>query len=167
MQQSGIYEQLITQLVEKRLDRERFYVGERELSAAEASVWLSRFLGNILEYAIGSVPSGDQQLQQQIQLSNELLLWLKERLQDDGLIEENLLDSQGKILTALYELENPVAANLKQYVEDTFPLTGLTQSELFCGSNAGLSLESELKREILSADKIYWLVSFIKLNRLG
>ncbi len=32
----------------------------------------------------------------------------------------------------------------------------------FCGSNAGLSLESELKREILSADKIYWLVSFIK-----
>lgn len=162
MQQSGIYEQLITQLVEKRLDREHFYVGERKLSPVEASIWLSRFLGNILEYAIGSVPSGDQQLQQQIQLSNELLLWLKERLQDDGLIEENLLDSQGKILTALYELENPVAANLKQYVEDIFPLTGLTQSELFCGSNAGLSLESELKREILSADKIYWLVSFIK-----
>ncbi|SJL83570.1 DUF3427 domain-containing protein [Vibrio palustris] len=162
MQQSGIYEQLITQLVEKRLDRERFYVGERELSAGEASVWLSRFLGNILDYAIGSVPAGDQQLQQQIELSNELLLWLKERLQDDGLIEENLLDSQGKILTALYELENPVAANLKQYVNDIFPLTGLTQSELFCGSNAGLSLESELKREILSADKIYWLVSFIK-----
>ena len=162
MQQSGIYEQLITQLVEKRLDRERFYVGERELTAAEASVWLSRFLGNILDYAIGSIPKGDQQLQQQIELSNELLLWLKERLQDDGLIEENLIDSQGKILTALYELENPVAANLKQYVEDVFPLTGLTQSELFCGSNAGLSLESELKREILSADKIYWLVSFIK-----
>lgn len=162
MQQSGIYEQLITQLVEKRLDRERFYVGERTLSSSEASVWLSRFLSNILEYAIGSVPTGNDQLQQQIALSNELLLWLKERLQDDGLIEENLLSSQGKILTALYELENPIAANLKQYVEDIFPLTGLTQSELFCGSNAGLSLESELKREILSADKIYWLVSFIK-----
>ena len=47
-------------------------------------------------------------------------------------------------------------------MEDIFPLTGLTQSELFCGSNAGLSLESELKREILSSDTIYWLVSFIK-----
>lgn len=32
----------------------------------------------------------------------------------------------------------------------------------FCGSNAGISLDTELKREILSADKIYWLVSFIK-----
>src|SRR5699024_9947608 len=86
---------------------------------------------------------------------------------DEELLRENLLDSQGRILTALYELDNPIAADLKQYVEDIFPLTGLTQSELFCGSNAGLSLESELKREILSADKIYWLVSFIKLAVIG
>lgn len=81
---------------------------------------------------------------------------------DDDFIEENLIHSQGKILTALYQLENPVAANLKQYVSDIFPLTGLSQSELFCGNNAGISLDTELKREILSADKIYWLVSFIK-----
>lgn len=162
MQQTGIYEQLITNLIESRLDRERFYVGERQLSSADAAVWLSRFLSNILEFAIESVPSGDHRLQEQIELSNQLLMWLKGQIQDDGFLEENLLDSQGKILTALYELENPVAANLKQYVEDIFPLTGLTQSELFSGSNAGLSLESELKREILSADRIYWLVSFIK-----
>ncbi|WP_372985138.1 DUF3427 domain-containing protein [Marinobacter sp.] len=162
MQQTGIYEQLITKLIQSRLDREKFYVGERQLSSAEASVWLSRFLSNILEFAIESVPTGENRLQEQIELSNQLLMWLKGQIQDDGFLEENLLDSQGKILTALYELENPVAADLKQYVEDIFPLTGLTQSELFSGSNAGLSLESELKREILSADKIYWLVSFIK-----
>ncbi len=162
MQQTGIYEQLITKLIESRLDRNRFYVGERQLNSSEASVWLSRFLSNILEFAIEAVPSGDDRLQEQIDLSNQLLMWLKNQISDEGFLEENLLDSQGKILTALYELENPVAANLKQYVEDVFPLTGLTQSELFSGSNAGLSLESELKREILSADKIYWLVSFIK-----
>jgi superfamily II DNA or RNA helicase len=162
MQQAGIYEQLITQLVESRLDRDRFYIGERQLNANEASVWLSRFLSNVLEYAISSIPSCEDRLQQQIELSNQLLMWLKERLQDKDFFEENLLDSQGKILTALYDLENPVSGDLRQYVENVFPLTGLTQSELFCGSNAGLSLESELKREILSADKIYWLVSFIK-----
>lgn len=162
MQQTGIYEQLITKLVESRLDRDKFYVGERQLNNAEASVWLSRFLSSILEFAIEAVPSGDDRLQEQIKLSNQLLMWLKSQISDEGFIAENLLDSQGKLLTALYELKNPVAANLKQYVEDIFPLTGLTQSELFSGSNAGLSLESELKREILSADKIYWLVSFIK-----
>ncbi|WP_217522796.1 DUF3427 domain-containing protein [Vibrio metschnikovii] len=162
MQQVGIYEQLITQLIESRIDRERFYVGERELNSSEASTWLSRFLSHILEYAIDAVPAGDDRLQQQITLSNQLLLWLKTQIQDDDFIEDNLLASQGKILTALYALENPVSANLKNYINDIFPLTGLSQSELFCGSNAGLSLESELKREILSADKIYWLVSFIK-----
>ncbi|MAK68237.1 DEAD/DEAH box helicase family protein, partial [Methylophaga sp.] len=162
MQQVGIYEQLITQLIESRIDRERFYVGERELNGNEASVWLSRFLSHILEYAIESVPASDDRLQQQISLSNQLLLWLKTQIQDKDFIEDNLLTSQGKILTALYDLENPVSADLKNYINDIFPLTGLTQSELFCGSNAGLSLESELKREILSADKIYWLVSFIK-----
>ncbi|GAB3486736.1 DUF3427 domain-containing protein [Marinomonas epiphytica] len=162
MQQVGIYEQLITKLISSRIDRERFYIGERELSSNEASVWLSRFLSNILEHAIDAIPSGDDRLQHQIELSNQLLLWLKDQIQDDGFIEDNLLHSQGKILTALYDLENPIAADLKKYIEDIFPLTGVTQSELFCGNNAGLTLESELKREILSADKIYWLVSFIK-----
>ncbi|WJG09403.1 DEAD/DEAH box helicase [Aliiglaciecola sp. LCG003] len=162
MQQVGIYEQLITQLIASRIDRKRFYVGERELNSSEASTWLSRFLSHIIEYAIDSVPAADDRLQQQITLSNQLLLWLKTQIQDKDLIEDNLLVSQGKILTALYELENPVSADFKNYIKDISPLTGLTQSELFCGSNAGLSLESELKREILSADKIYWLVSFIK-----
>lgn len=162
MQQIGIYEQLITKMIASSIDRERFYVGERQLNSSEASVWLSRFLSHILEYAIESVPSSDDRLQQQIALSNQLLLWLKTQVQDSDFIEDNLLVSQGKILTALYEFENPVSANLKNYINDIFPLTGLSQSELFCGSNAGLSLESELKREILSADKIYWLVSFIK-----
>jgi superfamily II DNA or RNA helicase/HKD family nuclease len=162
MQQVGIYEQLVTQLINSRIDRKRFYVGERELNSSDASVWLSRFLSQILEYAIESVPACDDRLQQQIALSNQLLLWLKTKIQDKNFIEENLIASQGKILTALYELENPISADLKNYINNIFPLTGLSQSELFCGSNAGLSLESELKREIMSADKIYWLVSFIK-----
>ncbi len=34
MNQTGIYEQLITQLVEQNLDRDSFYVGERTLESA-------------------------------------------------------------------------------------------------------------------------------------
>ncbi|MFV9473692.1 DUF3427 domain-containing protein [Advenella sp. RU8] len=162
MQQIGIYEQLITQLITKRLNRDKFYVGERELEPAEASMWLSRFLCHVFEYAISSIPSGENQVQQQVQLSNELLFWLKNKLNDKDFIDDNLLDCQGKILTALFEKENPIAADFNKYVDDVFPLTGLSQSELFSGSNAGLSLDSEIKREILSSDKIYWLVSFIK-----
>lgn len=162
MQQLGIYEQLITQLVASRLDRSRYYVDERSLTSSEAAKWLANFLTPIFEYAIAEVPAGDDQLINQIDLANKLLLWLKQQFAEQKVFADNLLDSKGKILRAIYDTQNPIAHNLKDYVENVFPLTGLRQSELFCGSNAGISLETELKREILSADKIYWLVSFIK-----
>ena len=162
MNQTGLYEQLITQLVEQNLDRESFHVGERLLEAGEAATWLSRFLTRLIEIAMDSVPSGDSRIHEQIGLANTIVQWLSKHIKDDQLISENLLDSQGKILTALFDKSNPIAADLPKYVESIMPITGLTQSELFCGSNVGVSLETEIKREIQSSDKIYWLVSFIK-----
>jgi len=162
MSQTGIYEQLITQLVEQNLDRDAFYVGERTLEAGEAATLLSRFLTRIIEIAMDSVPNGDSRIHQQIKLANTIVQWLSQHIRDEALISENLLDSQGKILTALFDKSNPIAADLPKYVESIMPITGLSQSELFCGSNVGISLETEIKREIQSSDKIYWLVSFIK-----
>lgn len=162
MNQTGIYEQLITQLVEQNLDRETFHVGERALESAEAATWLSRFLTRIIEIAMDSVPSGDNRISEQISLANTIVQWLSKHIRDAELITENLIDSRGKILTALFDKTNPIAADLPKYVDAIMPITGLTQSELFCGSNVGISLETEIKREIQSCDKIYWLVSFIK-----
>jgi len=162
MNQTGIYEQLITQLVEQNLDRESFYVGERALEPGEAATWLSRFLTRIIEIAMDSVPHSDNRISEQINLANTIVQWLSKHVRDEQLITENLLDSQGKILTALFDKANPIAADLPKYVESIMPITGLTQSELFCGSNVGVSLETEIKREIQSSDKIYWFVSFIK-----
>jgi hypothetical protein len=162
MNQIGIYEQLITQLIERNIDRDIFYVGDRQLEANEATLWLSRFLTKVISYAIDSIPSGEERIQEQISLANRLILWIKEHISDDDFIDENLIASKGRILTALFDKKNPIATDLEKYSVSIFPLTGLTQSELFCGSNAGLSLESELKREISSSDEIYWLVSFIK-----
>lgn len=162
MNQTGIYEQLITQLVEQKLDRDKYYVGERTIEGAEAATCLSRFLTRIIEIAMDSVPNCDLRVLEQINLANTIVKWLSEHIDDHALISENLIDSQGKILTALFDKNNPIAADLPKYVDSIMPITGLTQSELFCGSNVGISLETEIKREILSSDKIYWLVSFIK-----
>ena len=162
MHTTGIYEQLITQLVEQNLDRETFHVGERSLEAGEAATWLSRFLTRLIEIAMDSVPNGESRIHEQINLANTIVQWLSTHIKDEQLISENLIDSQGKILTALFDKANPIAADLPKYVDAIMPITGLTQSELFCGSNVGVSLETEIKREIQSSDKIYWLVSFIK-----
>ena len=94
MEQVGIYEKLITQLVEKRLDKDIFFVGERKLEVAEASIWLSRFLTKVIEYVINSVPADENQVINQISLANRLVMWLKEHINDDDFIDENLIDSQ-------------------------------------------------------------------------
>ncbi len=162
MNQTGLYEQLITQLVEQNLDRGTYFVGERSLEAEEAAALLSRFLRQVIGIAMDSIPNGDNRLMEQIGLANNIINWLSKNIGDQDLLTDNLINSQGKILTALLDKQNPISSNLPKYVESIMPLTGLTQSELFCGSNVGISLETEIKREILSSDKIYWLVSFIK-----
>ncbi|MFD0777509.1 DUF3427 domain-containing protein [Flavobacterium myungsuense] len=47
-------------------------------------------------------------------------------------------------------------------LKEITPYTRLIHSELFTGGNSGTTLESELRKEILSSDKIDLLVSFIK-----
>lgn len=73
MNQVGIYEQLITQLVEQNLNRDQFYVGERLLEAGEASVFLSRFLTRIIEISMDSVPQGMDRVSTQIKLANSII----------------------------------------------------------------------------------------------
>jgi superfamily II DNA or RNA helicase len=55
-------------------------------------------------------------------------------------------------------------SDLNLHLKEITPYTRLTQSELFTGGNVGLSLESELKKEILSSNSIDLLVSFIKFK---
>lgn len=159
----GIYESLITRLLHDELSNlePSYHIERQSLDSAEAAEYLSRFLTHVLHSAFESLPNDDDRVIKQVDLSNAMVKWLADYLKNADL-SENLLYSQGQILSALFDTQNPIAANLKAHVAKITPLTGLAQSELFTGSNVGLSLESEIKREILSADEICWLVSFIK-----
>ncbi|MBQ8989890.1 MAG: hypothetical protein IJ067_09390, partial [Prevotella sp.] len=44
------------------------------------------------------------------------------------------------------------------------PLSGFTVSNLFTGSNADLSVDSEIERDIQTADEIYWIVAFVRFS---
>ncbi len=163
---TGIYEKLITQLIENELSKhtdKQFFVERQKLEPADAAIYLARFLQQILYLILDSLPAKEDEdrVSQQIEFSNAFIYWLRDYLEDEGLTE-NILDANGHMLRALYSTQNPIAKDLSAHVAKITPLTGLSQSELFTGSNAGLSLDSELRREILSADEIWWLVSFIK-----
>ena len=163
MFQFGIYEQLINSLISNklnRLDTNKFYLKTIQLDKNEASTVLTQYLSKILNLGLNLI-SGEDSIEKQINLINKIILLLKDEIEKQD-FEQNLLDTNTSILKAVLPKIDSKINNFDNFIKEITPYTGLTQSELFTGSNAGVSLESEIKKEILSSDKIYLLVSFIK-----
>ena len=161
----GIYEQLINKLIANQLaliGNEKFFVKSAELDKEEASRYLSSYLSEIIKFALNEIKDDDKTLRQ-IELSNKIIQLLIDELPRIGL-SENLIEIEGKILEAVLSKLNSPFPDLKERVKQITPYTRLSQSELFTGNNVGISLESEIKKEILSSDEICWLVSFIKYS---
>lgn len=163
MLHDGIYEQLINRLIAdklRQLGTDEFHIAQQPVDKAEAARFLSQYLSNVIRYALGLV-SGENAIQQQIDLSNKIILLLKDEL-NDQIFEEDLIETESKVLTAVFKRLDAPFSNFEKHLKEITPYTRLSQSELFTGNNAGISLESEIKKEILSSDRISFLVSFIK-----
>lgn len=161
----GLYEQLINKLFQFKLstlDKVKFYIKETPLDKEEAAQYLSRYLSTIIQTALNELPK-ENSIEKQIELSNKIIRLLKEEL-DDQDFEEDLIDTNGKILTAVFSKLYTHFPDFDKHLKEITPITRFSQSELFTGSNRRLSMESELRKEILSADKIHFLVSFIKFS---
>ena len=161
----GIYEALITQLISQKLeglDDTDFYVHTTKLDKEEAARVLSRHLSQTIQYALGLVRE-ENRIERQIEIANKIIQVLKEELHREE-FSEDLVAVDGAILNAVFAKVDAHFSDLELHLKDITPYTRLTQSELFTGGNVGLSLESELKKEILSADSIDLLVSFIKFK---
>lgn len=95
----------------------------------------------------------------QIRTCNEIIVTLKGTLG-----EEEYNELQGEVLSHVYSKLNSIRA-----VRDTKivrPDTPISQSSLFTGAKSEPSMLLELQKEILTADRIDWLVSFIKFSGL-
>lgn len=161
----GIYEELVTQLVSQkleRIDKNQFYINKSVLDKEEASTVLSKHLAQTIKNALNYVKP-DNQIETQIAIANKIILLLKEELQKEE-FKNDLIEVEGNILNAVFSSVDAHFADINLHLKEITPYTRLTHSELFTGGNAGLSLESELKKEILSSNQIDLLVSFIKFK---
>jgi superfamily II DNA or RNA helicase len=162
----GIYEELVTQLVSNKineLNKEKYYINKSKIDKEEASIIISRHLSKTIKGALDLL-KGAQQIEHQIEIANKIIQFLKIELKDNN-FEKDLIESEGEILKAVFTKIDAHFSDLDLHLKEITPYTRLTQSELFTGgSNTGLSLESELKKEILSSNRIDLLVSFIKFK---
>lgn len=144
------------------LSAESFFVRSTQLDKEEASRYLSLYLSETIKFALNEIKDDDKTLKQ-IELANKIIQLLVDELPALGL-SENLIDNEGKILDAVFSKLDSPFADFNSRIKEITPYTRLSQSELFTGNNVGISLESEIKKEILSSDEICWLVSFIKYS---
>jgi superfamily II DNA or RNA helicase/HKD family nuclease len=161
--QQGLYENLITKLIDSKIssiDNQQFYVKETLVEKSEVVRVLSQHVSRLLNYGL-SLITGDDSIDRQIKISNKIISVLRTELEHAD-FDQDLISLNGKMLNAVFAKIDAPFSDFEKHIKEITPFTGLGQSELFTGSNVGLSLESELKKEILSSDKIYFLVSFVK-----
>ena len=162
----GIYEELVTQLVSNKineLNKDSYYINKSKIDKEEASIIISCHLSKTIKGAL-DVLKGEHQIEHQIEIANKIIQFLKLELKDND-FDKDLIESEGEILKAVFTKIDAHFSDLDLHLKEITPYTRLTHSELFTGgSNTGLSLESELKKEILSSNRIDLLVSFIKFK---
>ncbi|WP_016990605.1 DUF3427 domain-containing protein [Flavobacterium sp. ACAM 123] len=159
----GLYEGLITKLVNSKLnelDKDTFQIKTTSIDKAEAAQILSEHIGKTIRHAFTLI-KGVNILESQIDIANKIILFLKAELKKEE-FEDDLIETEGKILKAVFTKIDAHFTDLDLHLKEITPYTRLIHSELFTGGNSGTTLESELRKEILSSDKIDLLVSFIK-----
>jgi HKD family nuclease len=162
---AGLYEHLITELLQQRLGAlppDHLYIQQQPVDPAEAARYLTGHLSQLIRFALNEVPTSQRPLAQ-IELAIKIIRLIAREI-DTVDLQHDLLATQGHLLEAIINRIDQPHADLRARVREIMPHTRLSQSELFTGNRAGVSLESEIKKEIASADEICWLVSFIKFS---
>ena len=162
----GLYEQVIN----KQLDTELTEIAEARKSVApidkaEASKVLSQYLSEVIESGLDNVRDNGGDLSAQIELTNQIVTLIQNTTKEADFASMGVAQRAEQLLALLRESDPRLAAG-KSAKDLNRPETSIAQSSLFTGAIHEPQMFTELKKEIVSADRIDMLVSFIKWSGL-
>ena len=170
----GIYEKLINQALQKKLDdipEQCKYVSK--IDGAEASRILADYLADIIKAGLDDVAEKNDEskkISSQIELVNQIIDTISKNTKED-IYSSEVVGKEAEQLLALLDQKDPSLVVSKEGKGKTAkdmirPETSIAQSSLFTGDEKEPQIQSEFKKEIASADRIDFLVSFIKWSGL-
>ena len=162
----GFYEKIITKALAEQIEADEKNLALREpFNKTDGAILIQRYFQEILNRAFNQIIAEKEETAKPklIDFTNDLVDLIAKQLKDSEFVKEKIKE-EGEILKALFHASTFAKFNLKQHVAESFPITGLSESALFNGSKHTPSLESELKKEMQTADEIWWLVSFLKFE---
>ncbi|MBF0432921.1 MAG: DUF3427 domain-containing protein [Fibrobacteria bacterium] len=100
-------------------------------------------------------------------LMNDLVKYCNDSVEKDDFQDNYISGSQIEVLKALIPPDFFSNQTIEEFKRYRYPAAGFTGSVLFTGKDTNISLHKEIRKEILSADEIWILVSFIRLSGLN
>ena len=162
----GLYEQVINTALNRELSEipdARKSVAP--LDKAEASKVLAQYLADVVQKGLDNVLDNGGDISTQISLANKIVDLIQNTTQEADFATLSV-DQRAEQLLALLREQDPRLAVGKTAADLIRPETSIAQSSLFTGAIHEPQMYTELKKEIVSADRIDMLVSFIKWSGL-
>jgi superfamily II DNA or RNA helicase len=158
----GLYEQVLNEEIEQELleNKKDYTYFTDTIDAAEAPEILSQYMSGLIAKKLHQQKDKGKSLEEQIVWLNGVIDLIGDQDESQKITDEALQ------LMAVFEKKDPRLIYIKKNKDVERPETSLAQSSLFTGSKNEPAMFSELKKEILSSNRIDLLVSFIKWSGL-
>nr|WP_239529785.1 DEAD/DEAH box helicase [Sporolactobacillus spathodeae] len=162
----GIYEQIINKAIRDDLNKnhENWLTQTTPIDSEEASQLLSKYVSSVIEKGLAHLKDTGGDLHAQVHLVNQIVHTILQAT-DEQALDTLTVDQKAEQLLALIDKRNNIYA-LNEKSKIIRPETSVAESSLFTGARHEPNMFTELKKEILSCDRIDLLVSFIKWSGL-
>ena len=162
----GLYEQVINNALTSELaEIPEARKAVAPIDKAEASKVLSQYLADVVQKGLDNVLDNGGDISAQIALTNQIVDLIQNTTKEADFAALGV-DQRAEQLLALLREADPRLAVGKTASDLSRPETSIAQSSLFTGAIHEPQMYTELKKEIVSADRIDMLVSFIKWSGL-
>ena len=162
----GLYEQVINNALNSELaEIPEARKAVAPIDKAEASKVLSQYLADVVQKGLDNVLDNGGDISAQIALTNQIVSLIQNTTKEADFAALGV-DQRAEQLLALLREADPRLAVGKTAADLSRPETSIAQSSLLTGAIHEPQMYPELKKEIVSADRIDMLVSFIKWSGL-
>lgn len=166
MLQHGLYEQVINNALNSELaEIPEARKAIAPIDKAEASKVLAQYLADVVQKGLDNVVDNGGDLSAQIALTNQIVSLIQNTTKEADFASLGV-DQRAEQLLALLREADPRLAVGKTAADLSRPETSIAQSSLFTGAIHEPQMYTELKKEIVSAERIDMLVSFVKWSGL-
>lgn len=164
MLKDGLYEQIINKRLETELSSTDKLSDTAPIDSAEASRVLAKYIAEVVEKGLDNVADNGGDVNSQVALANRIISTIINETKENELDEMTVAERAEQLL-ALFDKKNSILA-IDEKAAIIRPETSIAQSSLFTGAIHEPQMFTELKKEIISCNRIDMLVSFIKWSGL-